>query len=153
MKWNYLLFLLIFLCINKEIKTINKKFLTTILLKEKFYSSKLVLTKLTIDNDHQLRDYFPYFLQTHILKTNNLYLNKKDHSTDCIENYCEFCDKSTRKTCLQCIKGFYKQMGKCLNTCPKNYVADIFKRECHQLNEKSNKNTLTVQMFWLRSPM
>ena len=142
MKWNYIGILII---INVHIYTIyasNKKFLTSIRLNNKLSSSKLLLPKLTIDNDHQLRDYFPLFLQTHILKTNSKHLNNLDYSTECTEKYCEFCDKLTRKTCIQCVKGFYMHMGMCYNTCPKNYIADIFKRECNRLNERSNLNNL-----------
>ena len=117
--------------------TMSKKFLTTILLKDNLKSSKLILPKLMIDNDHQLKDFFPFFLQTHILKIGIKNNNKQELSKECIEPFCGLCDKSTRKNCIQCLKGFYKFNNKCFNTCPKNYVADIFKRECHKLNERS----------------
>jgi hypothetical protein len=140
MKWNNCLLIYIFLSILTE-KSFNKKMMTAIYLKEKSSSStRLLLPSITIDADHTLDSYYPLFLQTHLLKTQSENYNIQETTKVCMNNenmFCEICDKSTMKICHKCEKGFFKLKGKCFNTCPKNFVADIFRRECHPLNERS----------------
>ena len=140
MKWNNFVLTHILLCIYFE-GTSNKKLMTTVFLKEKsLTSTKLLLPSIKIDKDHTISNYLPLFLQTHLLKSKSESYANQEISKVCMDNdnmFCEICDKATRKICHKCDKGFYLLKGKCFNTCPKNYIADIFRRECHYLNEKS----------------
>jgi hypothetical protein len=130
----------------------SKKLMTTVFLKEKSaVSSTLLMPRMTIDDKHSLKDYLPIFLQTHILKSQSLAdINDPNISKICTDNdtiNCEMCDKETMKICYKCARGLYKLKDKCFITCPKNYVADIFRRECHPVSNRSKDNYFLIDVL------
>jgi len=54
----------------------------------------------------------------------------KNLMTSCMDIGCQFCESSTMLTCTQCKHGFFLQDKRCFTQCPKDFVADIFRRIC-----------------------
>jgi hypothetical protein len=87
-----------------------------------------ILPSVQIDDTHGIDYYYPYFYKTHLLEYNDNY-NFNELSNICHDIGCEFCCDNGL-TCKRCKHGFFLYQGKCYTVCPKNYVADIFKRIC-----------------------
>jgi hypothetical protein len=118
-------------------------------------SIEFALPEINISNNRKIENFFPYFLKTNLISLNsppnqmrqnynpfNHYLEYKDLRTitgsqhvnlSCLDPLCEVCDLNNKIICLQCQPGHFLLEGKCYNSCPTNYNADIYKRECVSL--------------------
>ena len=84
-------------------------------------------------NSSQL-DNYPNYFKTYILHSNKKF-NFNELSNICTDIGCEWCCDDNK--CKICKLGYFLYQGKCYTICPKNYIADIFKRSCITLDSNS----------------
>lgn len=134
-------------------------------------SMEFNLPEISIDKNQRIEHYYPYFYKTHLLEYNNM-IDRQPQSNnaihingphpninpnlnirnspitvptpiiECADIACEICDIQTKMKCLKCFHGFYSLDNKCYKSCPVNYIADIFKRQC-VLVASNNQNTFS----------
>ena len=100
-------------------------------------SIQFTLPEISIDSNHKLEYYYPYFYKTHIIDYYEN-LNTNTLTSDCLDLGCEWCDSASKSICKQCRHGFFNYNSKCFTVCPNNYIADIYKRKCSVKDSTSN---------------
>ena len=65
------------------------------------------------------------------------YIDISKLSDLCLETQCQWCDIKTGQICNLCKYGFFLHENKCYTICPKNYIADIYRRTCNPLDNTS----------------
>jgi hypothetical protein len=50
--------------------------------------------------------------------------------SNCFEYNCQYCDINDNTICNKCFTGFYLHNGKCVDRCPKQYLADTITYTC-----------------------
>lgn len=120
------------------------------------------LPEINISDNRKIENFFPYFLKANLIRINsqpslirqnynafNHYLEYKDLRSiagsdnvnlSCLDTLCEVCDINNKIICLQCQPGHFLLEGKCYNSCPPNYNADVYKRECVPLAIRQRSN-------------
>ena len=102
--------------------------------------SHKIFPTVTIDENHPLSYYYPYFLKNRFLSTGSTITDTQpaiaiispNLKTSCMDIGCQFCESSFEIYCKECKLGFFlhEQEQRCFTQCPKNFVADIFRRKC-----------------------
>lgn len=120
------------------------------------------LPEINISDNRKIENFFPYFLKANLIRINsqpsqirhnynafNHYLEYKDFRSiagsdyvnlSCLDTLCEVCEVNNKLICLQCQPGHFSLEGKCYNSCPPDYNADVYKRECVPLAIRQRSN-------------
>ncbi len=93
------------------------------------------LPTINIDNNRNINFYYPYFFKNKMITYNNNYPSILLISK-CNDILCELCEPNSL-TCRKCKHGFYLNIDRCIDRCPINTVADIYKRTCNKIDESS----------------
>ncbi len=85
--------------------------------------------------------YYPYFYKAHIVNFVNedpkIIVGSSSNNTSPVSHVCkdENCHSCVGDKCTNCNSGWYlNDEEKCINICPKGYVADNLRRKCFNLN-------------------
>jgi hypothetical protein len=100
-------------------------------------SVEYILPSLAIDTSHRIDYYYPYFYKTHVVDYYES-IDYKDLTNVCSDLGCDWCKITNSGVCMQCRHGYYAFNQQCYTICPKDHVADIFRRTCNPVNINSN---------------
>jgi hypothetical protein len=120
---------------NKNIQINQIKSASGSIIKQE--SVEYILPSLPIDASHRIDYYYPYFYKTHVVDYYDS-IDYKDLTNVCPDLGCDWCKLTNNAICMQCRHGYYAFNQQCYTVCPKDYVADIFRRTCNPLNINSN---------------
>lgn len=106
----------------------------------KIESLEYALPEINLFN-RKIEYFYPYFLKTNLLDLQNnnkgflsqtvpIDFRKINNNLQCLDPLCEYCDQNNTVMCLQCLPGHFLLDGKCFISCPVNFLADVYKREC-----------------------